>query len=94
MPACFALVGLVGVFGGLFLIPVESFIQTRPDPGRRGAVLAAANFAVFGGILLSGPLSNLFNAWWLPTTSFAFVGAFSLVLSVLIQAVLRKSTWG
>ncbi len=94
VPACFALVGLVGVFGGLFLIPVESFIQTRPDPGRRGAVLAAANFAVFGGILLSGPLSNLFNAWWLPTTSFAFVGAFSLVLSVLIQAVLRKSTWG
>jgi len=94
LPACFVLIGLVGVFGGLFLIPVESFIQTRPDPARRGAVLAAANFAVFGGILLSGPLSNLFNACWLPTTSFAFVGAFSLVLSALIQVVLRYSRWG
>jgi len=94
LAACFLLIGLVGLFGGVFLIPVESFIQTRPDPARRGAVLAAANFAVFGGILLSGPLSNLFNAWWLPTTSFAFVGAFSLVLSLLIQAVLRTSRWG
>ena len=90
LPGFFLLVGLVGVFGGLFLIPVESFIQVRPDPARRGAVLAAANFAVFAGILLSGPLSSLLNTIWRPTVSFAAVGAFSLVLSLVIRAVLRR----
>jgi hypothetical protein len=72
---------------------VESFIQTRPDPGCRGAVLAAANFAVFAGILLSGPLSNVLNALWLPTTSFAVVGLFSVALSLAIQAGLRRCRW-
>jgi MFS family permease len=93
LPAIFALIGLVGVFGGLFLIPVESFIQTRPDAGRRGAVLAAANFAVFGGILLSGPLSNLLNALWRPTLSFAAVGLLALALSLGITIVLRNTRW-
>ena len=93
LPAFFLLVGLVGVFGGLFLIPVESFIQTRPDPARRGAVLAAANFAVFGGILLSGPLSNLLNARWLPSTSFAFVGVLAVLLGLAVMAILRKFRW-
>jgi MFS family permease len=93
LPAIFVLIALVGVFGGLFLIPVESFIQVRPDPARRGAVLAAANFAVFGGILLSGPLSNLLNDEWAPTSSFAGVGLFSLLLSLVIGTVLRKNRW-
>jgi MFS family permease len=93
LPGFFGLIALVGVFGGLFLIPVESFIQTRPDPGCRGAVLAAANFAVFAGILLSGPLSNVLNALWLPTTRFAVVGLFSVALSLAIQAGLRRCRW-
>jgi MFS family permease len=93
LPAFFLLIGLVGVFGGLFLIPIESFIQTRPDPARRGAVLAAANFAVFGGILLSGPLSSVLNARWLPSASFALVGALVAVLSLVIAVILRKYQW-
>jgi hypothetical protein len=90
LPGFFLLMALVGGFGGLFLIPVESFIQVRPDPARRGAVLAAANFAVFGGILLSGPLSSLLNALWRPTVSFAVVGALTLSLSLAIRAVLGR----
>ena len=93
LPGAFLLVGLVGVFGGLFLIPVESFIQTRPAPARRGAVLAAANFAVFGGILLSGPLSNLLNAHLAPTTGMGLVGAMAMALAVAIGGVLRCATW-
>jgi MFS family permease len=89
LPACFLLMALVGVFGGLFLIPVESFIQTRPEPGRRGAVLAAANFVEFAGILLSGPMANTLNARWVPTTSFGIAGALAVVLSVGIGLNLR-----
>jgi acyl-[acyl-carrier-protein]-phospholipid O-acyltransferase/long-chain-fatty-acid--[acyl-carrier-protein] ligase len=93
LPGAFVLVGLIGLFGGLFLIPVESFIQTRPPAARRGAILAAANFAVFGGIMLSGPLSNFFNAHWVPTTGMGLVGGFSLLLSAGIAVLLRRAPW-
>ena len=92
LPSCFLLMALVGVFGGLFLIPVESFIQTRPEPGRRGAVLAAANFVEFAGILLSGPFANYLNAHWAPTTSFGIAGAISVALSVGLGLKLRHCT--
>lgn len=93
VPGAFVLVGLVGLCGGLFLIPVESFIQTRPDPARRGAVLSAANFVVFGGIMLSGPISNLFNALLPPTLGMALVGGLAVALSLVIHRALRRAAW-
>lgn len=89
LPAAFGLMALVGIFGGLFLIPVESFIQTRPDPGHRGAVLAAVNFIEFAGILVSGPVSNILNGHWRPTSSFGLVGVLSLVLSLVMVFLCR-----
>jgi len=68
------------VAGGVFLIPVESFIQVRAAPERKGAILAATNFVVFIGIMLSGFLANLFNAAWRPTTSFGLAGLLSLMM--------------
>lgn len=91
--AIFALMAVVGFSGGVFLIPVESFIQTRSDPGRRGAILAAANFAVFGGILASGAVSNLLNARWAPTTAMGLVGAAALLLSAAGGFLLRRASW-
>jgi hypothetical protein len=91
--AIFALMGGVGLFGGIFLVPVESFIQTRCDPRRRGAVLAAANFAVFGGILASGAVSNFLNAHWAPTTGMAIVGAAAASLSLAAGFRLRRASW-
>lgn len=93
LPGIFVAVAVVGLFGGIFLIPVESFIQTRPEAARRGATLAAANFAVFGGILLSGEISNFLNAHWAPTMGMAFVGALALVVSVGGGIVLRSARW-
>ena len=92
MPTCFVLMALVGVFGGLFLIPVESFIQTRPDATRRGAVLAAANFVEFAGILLSGPFANYLNGRWAPTTSFGIAGALAVVLSLGLAVLLSRTS--
>lgn len=79
-PALFLLMGLIGLSGGVFLIPVESFIQVRAAPERKGAVLAATNFVVFIGILLSGFLANLLNALWRPTTSFGASGLLALLM--------------
>jgi len=90
VPVVFALIGLMGIFGGVFLIPVESFIQVRPSPDRKGAILAAANFVVFTGILISGLISNVFNAHLSPTTSFGVIGAVSVVIGFALLAGYRK----
>ncbi|MFH1970122.1 MAG: MFS transporter [Verrucomicrobiota bacterium] len=76
----FLLIAGIGLAGGMFLIPVESFIQVRAAPDRKGAVLAATNFVVFIGIMLSGFLANLLNAAWRPTTSFGWTGVLSLMM--------------
>lgn len=41
----------LGVFGGLFLLPLNAFIQWRTLDNNRGAVLATSNFLNFTGIL-------------------------------------------
>lgn len=78
----FILIAAIGISGGLFLIPVESFIQIRPAPGKKGAILAVNNFAVFTGVLLSGLVSNALNALFPPTLSFGVVGVIALALSI------------
>jgi MFS family permease len=75
--ALFVTVGLIGVGGGMVMVPCESFIQVRPPMARKGAVISAANFAAFTGVLLSGPAANLLNAHWEPTTGFAELGGLS-----------------
>jgi MFS family permease len=90
VPMVFVLVGLMGIFGGMFLIPVESFIQVRPLPDRKGAILAAANFVVFAGILISGLISNVLNAHLSPTNSFGVVGVLSIVVSAALLVSYRK----
>ncbi|MBI4632934.1 MAG: MFS transporter [Deltaproteobacteria bacterium] len=79
--ALFILVAAVGISGGVFLIPVESFIQIRPAPEEKGAILAVNNFVVFTGVLLSGLISNIFNALCAPTLGFGLAGALSLAVS-------------
>jgi hypothetical protein len=90
VPAVFALTGLMGLFGGLFLIPVESFIQVRPAPERKGAVLAAVNFVVFTGILISGLVSNALNAALTPTSSFGLIGVVSAAIGVALLVVYKR----
>jgi hypothetical protein len=73
---------------------VESFIQVRAAPDRKGSVLAATNFVVFIGILLSGFLANLFNAVWRPTTGFGLAGVLSLVIVAWLFLKYRKADRG
>jgi len=80
-----ALFGLLGVAGGLFMIPCESFIQVRPEAHRKGAVIAAANCVIFIGILLTGAIANLLNRILLPTRSFIIVAALSAGMAVWLH---------
>ncbi len=55
VPLYLLMLGL-GIGGGLVLVPCESFIQVRPKPEEKGAVLSAGNFLVFCGIIVAGAL--------------------------------------
>jgi len=43
----------LGFFGGFFIVPIAALLQHRPDPARKGAVLAAAGFLSATGMFLS-----------------------------------------
>jgi len=54
LPWLFGAFAFTGICGGLYLIPLVSFVQIRPPAGEKGKVIAISNFASFAGILLSG----------------------------------------
>jgi MFS family permease len=84
---------VLGIAGGVYIIPLESFIQVRPAADRKGATIAAANFAAFTGILVSGPVLNLFNRLHLlPSRDFAIMGVMAAAVAVLLFVFLRKRT--
>jgi acyl-[acyl-carrier-protein]-phospholipid O-acyltransferase/long-chain-fatty-acid--[acyl-carrier-protein] ligase len=45
-----AYLGLLGFFGGFYAVPLNALIQHRPDPARKGGVIAAANLISFVGV--------------------------------------------
>lgn len=77
-----------GAGGGMLLVACRSFIQVRAAAVERGTVLAAANFAIFGGVMLSGPLANLMNGYLLPTTSYGLMGVSALLASAALHFLL------
>jgi acyl-[acyl-carrier-protein]-phospholipid O-acyltransferase/long-chain-fatty-acid--[acyl-carrier-protein] ligase len=51
---------LLGLFGGLFAVPVNALIQQRPIPEQKGGVIAAANLISWIGIAISSGAFYLF----------------------------------
>ena len=84
------LLGLLGVAGGLFMIPCESFIQVRPRAERKGTVIATTNFGIFAGIVLAGGLSMCFDEMLTPTTFLALTGLVSIPVAVWLRLALKK----
>jgi acyl-[acyl-carrier-protein]-phospholipid O-acyltransferase / long-chain-fatty-acid--[acyl-carrier-protein] ligase len=52
-----ALLALLGMAGGFFVVPVNALIQRRPNPGEKGRVIAVANLLSFVGVALQ-PLAQ------------------------------------
>ncbi|MDP6439853.1 MAG: MFS transporter [Candidatus Brocadiia bacterium] len=90
----FPLLGAAGLFGGMMLVPTAAFIQLRPESGRKGAVLAASNFAAFTGIMLAGPLEYALIGHFTParaTSCFAALGALTLLVAVALVVDLPRT---
>jgi acyl-[acyl-carrier-protein]-phospholipid O-acyltransferase/long-chain-fatty-acid--[acyl-carrier-protein] ligase len=79
---------LLGVFGGSFIVPFDSYTQLTSPPEKRGQVIASANFLGFCGVLLAsivlyffGDILNL-N----PAIGFAIIGICTLCISLILFA--------
>lgn len=83
---------LLGIFGGLFVVPFESYVQLFSPSEKRGQIIASNNFLSFCGVLIAaGALffySDILNVS--PATGFALTGAFSLFLSFILIARLSE----
>ncbi len=69
----FALI-IAGCGGGLFLIPLTSFIQVRPRADQKGKIIAVSNFSAFSGIFLSGTCFEILNAAFVPSIAMLCLG--------------------
>jgi acyl-[acyl-carrier-protein]-phospholipid O-acyltransferase / long-chain-fatty-acid--[acyl-carrier-protein] ligase len=78
--------GLLGVFGGAFLIPFDSFIQVNSPDEKRGQVIAASNFFSFVGVLFASfCLYVISEELGLPAkTGFAVMGIMTLVATLIL----------
>lgn len=83
---CIPLVALLGMFGGIYQIPLDSYIQVASPRKQRGQVIAATNFVSFFGVLMSSGLLYLitevfgFNA----DKGFTIIGFITLGVTILL----------
>ena len=59
-PAAFALIFIMGMSGGLFIVPIHAFVQLRSPQKQRGQILAASNFLGWVGVLMASGFIYLF----------------------------------
>lgn len=59
--SCVIIVTALGISAGLFSLPLQTFIQFKADPAKRGEVLAAASFVNWVAILGASALTWLFS---------------------------------
>lgn len=84
------LIFFLGFFGGLFLLPLNAFIQWRTTDNNRGRVIATSNFLNFVGILFAS-----FMIWMLQEKlgfssgkAFMLIGIMTFVSGIITMIVL------
>lgn len=80
------LVIMLGAFGGIYLIPLDAYIQVASPNKHRGQIVATANFFGFLGVLFaSGTLYFISEVLVLPADKgFTFFGFLTAAMVVLI----------
>jgi acyl-[acyl-carrier-protein]-phospholipid O-acyltransferase/long-chain-fatty-acid--[acyl-carrier-protein] ligase len=76
----FACLIALGIFTGMFAVPLQVLMQMRPPAALKGQMIATMNLLNWGGIVLGGAvyqvLSLALTAWgWPPSTAFAMIAA-------------------
>ncbi len=78
--------GLLGIVGGGFLIPFDSYIQLNSPDEKRGQVIAASNFFSFIGVLLAAFFLYLLSEKWgfTAASGFTVMGILTLLAEIVI----------
>lgn len=78
--------GLLGIFGGAYLIPFDSFLQVNSPDEKRGQVIAAANFFSFIGVLMASFALYFISEEleFSAASGFAFMGVFTFISIIII----------
>ena len=86
------LLTFLGIFGGGFLVPFDSFLQVNSPDERRGQVIAASNFFSFIGVLMASFFLYFVSEQlgFSAASGFAVVGALSLIASIIISGRLSE----
>ncbi len=84
--AVIPLVVILGMFGGIYQIPLDSFIQVTSPQKSRGQVVAATNFLSFIGVLCASLLLYLITEVFGLNSDegFTIVGTITLVMTILL----------
>ncbi len=79
-----------GMGGGLLLVPLESFIQSRPPPAKKGQTIAAANFTAFIGILCAGVGSVGLDRLPRASGAFGLIAVLTCGLTLWLASALKR----
>jgi hypothetical protein len=91
---------MLGFFGGFYAVPLNAIIQHRPDPQRKGGIIAAANlFSFIGVFLAAGAYFFLAQNLHLGADKVFFAGACMTLAATLYvvllmpDSVVRLALW-
>jgi acyl-[acyl-carrier-protein]-phospholipid O-acyltransferase / long-chain-fatty-acid--[acyl-carrier-protein] ligase len=98
--SCIIWLSIAGFAGGLFIVPLNAFLQEHAGPKEKGRLLAANNFLNMVGVVLASGALYLSHdlLGWTPSHILAALGALTLVATVYIawlvpSALLRLIVW-
>lgn len=80
------ILSLLGLFGGAYLIPFDSFLQVNSPDEKRGQVIATSNFFSFFGVLMASFALYFFSEELELSASsgFAMMGGITLIANIII----------
>ena len=87
LKAVMVIVIIMGMAGGIFAIPQESFIQYASADKFRGQTIGAFNFLSFCGVLCAAIVLYLVGEVWKlsPRQAFFFMGCLTMIVTLLIM---------
>lgn len=90
IPVFVAILG-IGLLGGIYIVPFDSFIQRYSPEKKRGQIVAASNFLSFCGVLVAPILLYLFTdiLGYGPSQGFLIMGLLILVSVFIMITSLR-----
>lgn len=81
---------LLGFFAGMFVLPIQVFLQSRPPAGEKGRMIATMNLANWIAIITSALLYLVFGKIlaalsWQPSAMFAFIALLMLPVAIFYR---------